>query len=210
MAEARAAGCSGVHFGVSDRSILRDDITGGHRQGPTVLAVKLHQVRAERFVDLPQIVRQSPAHVELSGDFPAMIAQNREPEPVLPLRFAAIWRRLFRDRDQARTARLDFRTGFFQRAQVEVAIRTPGAAIESDHERPFCEQRLGRYGIAVRIRKGELWRDVPGFQRAALRARRDLFVGGTMQHFDRRRRREVVIEFQFQCIELALQGLTPC
>jgi hypothetical protein len=37
-----------------------------------------------------------------------------------------------------------------------------------------------------------------------------LFVGGTVQHFDCRRRREVVIEFQFQCIELASQGLTPC
>jgi hypothetical protein len=45
-------------------------------------------------VDLPQVVRQSPEHVELSGDFPAMIVQDREAEPVLPLLFAAIWRRL--------------------------------------------------------------------------------------------------------------------
>jgi hypothetical protein len=61
-------GVVGVHLGVSDRTILRDDITGGHRQSPTVLAVELRQVRTKRFLDLAQIVGQSPAHAELSGN----------------------------------------------------------------------------------------------------------------------------------------------
>ena len=84
----------GVHLGVSDRTVWGDDVTSGHRQRPTVLAVKLRQVRTERLLHLTQIVRQSPAHAELSGDFPAMVAEDREPQSVLPLRFAAIGRRL--------------------------------------------------------------------------------------------------------------------
>ena len=78
----------GVHLGVSDRTILRDDITGGHRQSPSVLPIELRQVRTKRFLDLAQIVGQSPAHAELSGNFATVIAQDRELEPILPLRFA--------------------------------------------------------------------------------------------------------------------------
>ena len=156
----------GVHLGVSDRAILSDDITSGHRQGPTVLAVELRTVfRAERLLNLTQIVRQSPAHAELSGDLPAMVAEDREPKSVLPLRFAAIGtvcceiatsaalRDLISDRASSSALRSKLQNG--HQAPPETS---PRAALL--RAAPWKEQ------VAVSIQEGDPWGDVPNLQRA--------------------------------------------
>src|SRR3954469_9946806 len=98
-----------------------------------------------------QVFRQVPADSKLCRQFAAVIADNGETKLIGALGLPAVSGCLLRDGNEKCTARFDVVPSLLERLKVEIAVRTPGTAIESQDEGTFGQQVLGRHELAVRI-----------------------------------------------------------
>src|SRR4030088_1767167 len=76
LARLRAARVIGVDLPVSDDAVLADDITGVHRQRPTVLVVEAGKRPSEPLVHLLHILGHYPQEAERRTDLATSVAQN--------------------------------------------------------------------------------------------------------------------------------------
>ena|ERR1700675_1290400 len=98
-----------------------------------------------------RFVWELEAKAELISDHAFEVHQNWKAEPILAAGLAAVRGVLHRQRHKGCTAGFDFGVRRFERLKVKVAVWTPDATIEGDHQRPLGQPatRVEDYSVGV-------------------------------------------------------------
>jgi peptide chain release factor 2 len=186
----------GVHKGQLDGPVLGNHVGPRDRQFIGVVAVVLCQVYAESFVQLLQGRGEPENKAVLARHLVADIAQDLETQLHLFSRRERLVGRLRRNLLQ------DSLIGL----QLQVAVGSPAAPVESQHHRPLLQQGRERDLLAVNVGKGEVRRLSAFLDRASLDpGLEDLLVGlgEGVQYLGGH-----LLQGPFAgCIQLCLQGL---
>ena len=89
------------------------------------------------------------------GEFIARIPEHVERERVLALGLGILLDDLRADRDEARPLAFERRKDSLQSKLLGVAVRSPHAAIETQHEPPIADQITERHELVLGIRQLE-------------------------------------------------------
>jgi hypothetical protein len=166
-----AAGEVDVDEGVADDAAAIDDIGGGDRNEPAVIAMPLRKIGAETGQHLAGELRHREQHAELHADRAVDIGQDLIAQPMRPLGRRQMAAGIGRQRDQLAARRGNARQRRLQRHQGAGAIGTPVAAKEIDDQRPFREQLVGEDQPTLGIGQHEARHDVADLEGAARRLR---------------------------------------
>jgi len=119
------------------------------------IAIHRREIQPESPVRLAQRFPQLEDDAEVARDTVSDIAQDLEFEGVPLLRRQRSVRQLRRDGDQIGSERLDFGQRELQRPQLQIAVRSPASAIETQYQRSSCQEIDGPDSLAPGIRERE-------------------------------------------------------
>jgi hypothetical protein len=140
-----------------DHALAVQDIAGGKRQRPAVVAIAGRQIDTELQIERPEIFRQAPSQAVGGGSQVPGIAEDLELQLVLLDKAAVPVVDLGRDGDDRRAGFLDLIMYRVQSIQLCIAVRSPIAAVEGQRDRSRGERIRQRRRVALAVLKRESW-----------------------------------------------------
>src|SRR6266508_2371360 len=154
----------GIGVDRADHALAIDHESGRDGQPPGPVTVAARQVDAELEVDLAQVVGQREDQAVRLGHPVAEVTQQLERQRLRLLGLAGRARDLRRDDGQGGAGGGDLGQRLLQSLQLCVAVRSPAAAVERQHDRPAGPQLREAHRPAAGVGQGEVrsWLADPG------------------------------------------------
>ena len=136
---------------VANHAFSVDDVAGGQRQRPAVVAVGGLEIDPKPSVGFTQIVWKLKAQLVLLGNPIPLVVEDLEAEPILLDEILTEARQLRRDGEQRCSGVDDTVSRFVQSIQLRFAVGSPMSAEERNDERTGfeCCEQFDRYRLAV-------------------------------------------------------------
>lgn len=145
----------GVGLGVDDFALGRDDVSGGLRQLPALVAVDEGDVEEDAAVVALEVFGDGPDEAELVGDGAAEVGEEREGDGVLAGGEVGLALRLGGDADDHGAALAEAGIKGAPGFEFGDAVRAPAAAEEINDEGAEGEQIGGANDFAGEVGQGE-------------------------------------------------------
>jgi hypothetical protein len=145
----------GVRLGVDDFAVGRDDVSGGQRQLPALVAVDEGDVEEDAAIVALEVFGDGPDEAELVGDGAAEVGEEREGDGVLGGGEVGLALRLGGDADDHGSALAEAGIEGAPGFELGDAVGAPAAAEEIDNEGAEGEEVGGANDFAGEVGQGE-------------------------------------------------------